>query len=85
MHAPLILEIAQESSSEGADAKPDHPCPPAPGPRDLVRQWGLGSHRAIANRCGEGSIRPGLVRYPAIDPEAFREKVEAFLAEVGGA
>jgi hypothetical protein len=50
-----------------------------------VRQWGLGSHRAIANRCGEGSIRPGLVRYPAIDPEAFREKVEAFLAEVGGA
>lgn len=30
-------------------------------------------------------IRPALIRYPAIDPDAFREKVEAFLAEVARA
>jgi len=28
-------------------------------------------------------IEPGLLRYPALDPQQFRTKVEDFLAQVG--
>jgi hypothetical protein len=28
-------------------------------------------------------LEPGLLRYPAIDPQQFRKKVEDFLAKIG--
>jgi hypothetical protein len=33
-------------------------------------------------KCRFAQIEPGLLRYPALDPQQFRMKVEEFLARI---